>query len=300
MIRAAIVGYGNIGKGVYEAISAAPDFELAGVIKNKREIKIPPDDNGEVPVVGFNDIKKLGKIDVALLCTPSRSVPDTVPLYLEMGINTVDSFDIHDPIWDVKTKLDACAKKNNAVSLLSVGWDPGTDSIIRALYESMAPMGKTFTNFGPGMSMGHTVAVKAIKGVKSALSMTMPKGEGLHRRMVYIDIEDGFDFEKVAEDIKKDPYFIKDETHVMLERNVDRILDLGHASNVIRKGVSGVTHNQHFEYNVVAQNPALTAQVMVSSARAAMKQKPGCYTMIEIPIIDLLYGEKEELIRRLV
>ncbi|HBK68517.1 MAG TPA: diaminopimelate dehydrogenase, partial [Firmicutes bacterium] len=47
-------------------------------------------------------------------------------------------------------------------------------------------------------------------------------------------------------------------------------------------------------------NPALTAQVMVASARAGFKQKPGCYTMIEIPLIDYLYGERDSLIKTLV
>jgi diaminopimelate dehydrogenase len=31
-----------------------------------------------------------------------------------------------------------------------------------------------------------------------------------------------------------------------------------------------------------------------------MKQQPGCYTMIEIPVIDLLQGEREDLIKHLV
>ena len=47
-------------------------------------------------------------------------------------------------------------------------------------------------------------------------------------------------------------------------------------------------------------NPALTAQVLVNMARASMKQKPGCYTMVEIPVIDMLEGDREELIGRLV
>jgi len=47
-------------------------------------------------------------------------------------------------------------------------------------------------------------------------------------------------------------------------------------------------------------NPALTAQVLVCVARASMKQQPGCYTMIEVPVIDLLAGDREELIAHLV
>ena len=177
--------------------------------------------------------------------------------------------------------------------------DTGT-GVVRALLEACAPKGITYTNFGPGMSMGHTVAVKAIDGVKAALSMTIPTGTGIHRRMVYIELKEGYDFDKVADAIKKDAYFVHDETHVMRVQSVDALLDMGHGVNLTRKGVSGKTQNQLFEFNMKINNPALTAQILVSSARASMLQKPGCYTLIEIPMIDLLPGDRTELIRHLV
>jgi diaminopimelate dehydrogenase len=164
----------------------------------------------------------------------------------------------------------------------------------------MVPKGITYTNFGPGMSMGHTVAVKAIEGVKAALSMTIPLGTGVHRRMVYIEVEDGYDFKQVSAAIKADDYFAHDETHVMQVECVDNLLDMGHGVNLVRKGVSGKTQNQLIEFDMKINNPALTAQILVSVARASLKQQPGAYTMIELPIIDMLYGERENLIRRLV
>ncbi|MFQ8601240.1 MAG: diaminopimelate dehydrogenase [Oscillospiraceae bacterium] len=160
--------------------------------------------------------------------------------------------------------------------------------------------GITYTNFGPGMSMGHTVAVKAVEGVKKALSMTIPLGTGIHRRMVYIELEQGYDYADVAARIKSDAYFVNDETHVVAVEDVDQLLDMGHGVNLVRKGVSGSTQNQLFEFNMRINNPALTAQILVSVARASMKQRPGCYTMIELPMIDLLCGEREDLIRHLV
>ena len=192
------------------------------------------------------------------------------------------------------------ARKHGKVSVISAGWDPGSDSIVRALLEACAPKGITYTNFGPGMSMGHTVAVKAIDGVKAALSMTIPVGTGIHRRMVYIELKDGYDFKLVAEAIKADPYFVHDETHVMQVECVDNLKDMGHGVNLTRKGVSGKTQNQLFEFDMKINNPALTGQILVATARASMKQQPGCYTLIEIPVIDMLYGDREELIRHLV
>ncbi len=295
-IRAAIVGYGNIGQYVLDAIIASPDFEVAGIVR--RDPSNVPDELKKYQVV--KSIKELKDVNVAVLCTPTRSVEEYAKECLALGINTVDSYDIHGGIVNLRRELDAVAKANNTVSIISAGWDPGTDSMIRSMFEFMAPKGITYTNFGPGMSMGHTVAVKAIKGVKAALSMTIPLGTSIHRRMVYIEVEEGYNFSDVAAAIKSDDYFAHDETHVMQVENVDNLKDMGHGVNMVRKGVSGATQNQLLDFNMKINNPALTAQVLVASARATMKQAPGAYTMIEVPVIDYIYGDKETLIKKLV
>ena len=296
-IRAAVVGYGNIGKSVVEALQAAPDFEIAGIVR-RSGAENKPDELANYEVV--KDIKELKNVDVAILATPTRKVEEHAKEILAMGINTIDSFDIHTQITSLRRSLDESGKKGNAVAIISAGWDPGSDSVVRTLLEAIAPKGITYTNFGPGRSMGHSVAVRAIEGVKDALSMTIPTGTGIHRRMVYVELEEGADFKKVERTIKADPYFVNDETHVKQVPCVDDSNDVGHGVNLVRKGVSGITHNQMFEFNMRINNPALTAQVMVCCARASMKQQPGCYTMIEVPVIDLLYGNREELIAHLV
>ena len=297
MIKAAIVGYGNIGKFTLEAIEASADMECVGIVRRN------PSKDGYPELQDYkvvSDIKDLGKVDVAILATPSRKVKENAEKYLAMGINTVDSFDIHTDIVDLRRDLAPIAKANGAVSIISAGWDPGSDSIVRTLMESLAPKGISYTNFGPGRSMGHSVAVRAIEGVKDALSVTIPVGTGIHRRMVYVELEKGADFAAVEAAIKSDPYFVHDETHVTQVESVDALNDVGHGVNLVRKGVSGKTHNQLLEFNMKINNPALTAQILVNVARASLKQQPGCYTMIEIPVIDMLPGEKEELIRKLV
>lgn len=296
-IRAAIIGYGNIGQYVLEALQAAPDFEVAGVVRRSLTEEKPLELT-HIPVV--TDIRQLEDVQVAVLCTPTRSVEAYAKEYLAMGINTVDSYDIHGGIVDLRASLDKVAKTNKAVSVISAGWDPGSDSMVRALMEAAVPKGVTYTNFGPGMSMGHTVCVKSKPGVKAALSMTIPMGTSVHRRMVYIELEDGYDFNKVAASIKEDAYFAHDETHIQLVDDVDALIDMGHGVNLTRKGVSGKTQNQLMEFNMKINNPALTAQILVCVARASMKLAPGAYTMIEIPVIDMLYGNKEDLIRKLV
>lgn len=296
-VRAAIVGYGNIGHYSLQALEAAPDFEIAGVVRRNGAADCP-EELAKYPVV--KHISELEAVDVAILSTPTRSVEAYAKEILQLGIHTVDSFDIHTGIVDLRRSLDAVAREHGTVSIISAGWDPGSDSIVRTLLEAIAPKGITYTNFGPGMSMGHTVAVKAIEGVKKALSMTIPTGTGIHRRMVYIELEEGYAYEQVAAAIKADPYFVNDETHVRVVPSVDDVIDMGHGVNLTRKGVSGKTQNQLFEFNMRINNPALTAQVLVCAARATMRQQPGCYTMIEVPVIDLLPGDREEHIRHLV
>lgn len=298
--RIAIIGFGNVGREVLPALKESPDMEVAGVVlRDPKKIDSTKRMVGNVPVV--TDVKGLGKVDVAILSIPSRSVPQVAPEYLKMGINTVDSFDIHgDSIMDLRKNLDLIGKAHNTVAVISSGWDPGSDSIIRALLEVVTPKGLTYTNFGPGMSLGHTVAVKAIEGVEDALSMTIPEGTGLHRRLVYVKIKEGYDFENISQAVKNDPYFIHDETHVYKVDDVKSLIDKGHGVHMERKGVSGTTHNQRIEFIMSICNPAAAGQVMVAAARAGLRQKPGCYSTLEIPLIDFLYGERERLLHRLI
>ena len=296
-IRAAVVGYGNIGRYTIEALRAADDFEIAGVVRrNGAENK--PEELASYQVV--KSIKELKDVDVAILAVPTRSCPEYAKEVISLGINAVDSYDIHTGIVDYRAEMMPLCREHNAVCVISAGWDPGSDSIVRTLMQSLAPRGLSYTNFGPGMSMGHSVCAKGKKGVKDALSMTIPMGESIHRRMVYVELEDGADINEVTKAIKEDPYFLHDETHVIAVSSVDAVKDMGHGVHLVRKGVSGETQNQHFEFNMSINNPALTAQVLVNVARASMRLTPACYTMIEIPVIDMLPGNREELIALLV
>ena len=296
-IRAAVVGYGNIGHYTVQALEAASDFEIAGIVRRNGAENKPA---RLAPYSVVKDISELKDVDVAILATPTRSCEEYAKKILAMGINTVDSFDIHTSILNYRNTLMPICKEHGTVAVIAAGWDPGSDSIVRSLMQSLAPKGLSYTNFGPGMSMGHSVCVRSKEGVKNALSMTIPKGEGLHRRMVYVELEDGASIEEVAKAVKADPYFASDETHVFAVPSVDDVRDMGHGVNLVRKGVSGKTQNQRMEFNMSINNPALTGQVLVNVARASMRQQPACYTMIEIPVIDMLEGEREDLIAHLV
>lgn len=283
--KVAIIGYGNIGRAVEQALQVADDMELVGIYHH-------------------NDDMSAVQADVAVLCTPTREVPAFAEKLLARGICTVDSFDIHTQIVELRRRLMPQAKDHKAVSIIAAGWDPGSDSMVRALLQAIAPKGLTYTNFGPGRSMGHTVAAKAIAGVKDALSMTIPLGSGVHRRMVYVVLEDGADFATVEKNLLADDYFAHDETHVVQVNSIDELNNVAHGVNLVRSGVSGTTHNQRFEFNMEINNPALTGQVLVACARAAHRltaeQRYGTYTMIEIAPVYMLPGDDEMWVGKLV
>lgn len=296
-IRAAVVGYGNIGRYTVESLEAAPDFEIAGVVRRQGDKEKPLE---LAPYEVVDDITKLKEVDVAFLCTPTRSCPDYAERLVALGINTVDSFDIHTSILEYRTRQTENCKKAGRVSVIAAGWDPGSDSVVRVLLEALAPKGLTYTNFGPGMSMGHSVVARSKKGVKNALSMTIPLGEGIHRRMVYVELEDGYTVEQVEAELKADDYFAHDELHVFAVKSVDDVRDMGHGVHLTRKGTSGKTPNQRMSFDMSINNPALTAQILVGVARASFRLAPGCYTLPEIPVIDLLPQSREEVVATLV
>lgn len=285
MIRVAILGYGNIGRAAEQAILAAPDMELAGIYHH------------------YDSLENI-QADVVLVCTPTREVQHFAQQLIQKGVCTVDSFDIHQNIYSLRQSLMSLNKEHHSVSIVAAGWDPGSDSVIRALLLAMAPKGITYTNFGPGRSMGHTVAAKAIEGVKDALSMTIPLGTGVHRRMVYVELEEGANPAEVEAKLLADEYFAHDETLMIVVDSVDALNNVAHGVNLVRDGVSGDTHNQRFSFTMTINNPALAGQVMVSCARAAARlqreERYGAYTMIEIPPIYLLEGTDESIIQTLV
>ena len=153
-IRAAVVGYGNIGKYTIQALEAAPDFEIAGVVRRNGAADKPIE---LTPYEVVKDIKELKDVDVAILATPTRSCEDYAKQIVPLGINTVDSFDIHTQIRGYRERQMELNKQTGTVSVIAAGWDPGSDSIVRTLMQSLAPKGLSYTNFGPGMSMGHSV-----------------------------------------------------------------------------------------------------------------------------------------------
>lgn len=166
-IRVAVVGYGNVGKSALQAVHGAADMELAGVVRRKAQGEFPPELTG-IQVV--DDISKLADVKAALLCVPTRSVPAYAAEILARGIHTVDSYDIHGELADLRQNLDQIAKQAGSVAIISAGWDPGTDSMLRAMLEFMAPQGLTYTKSRPRSRATRTLCTMRPRWCRSRTS----------------------------------------------------------------------------------------------------------------------------------
>jgi len=300
-----IHGFGNVGTKALQALASSPDMRCIGVLRQAASIGKSAYALRGVPE--FSDLNSLldkaGKPEVAILCGPSRKVPEDAAHFLAAGLHTVDSFDMHSEIPALVRKLDAAAKASSRTSVTAAGWDPGTDSMLRALFEAMAPVGATFTNFGRGRSMGHSVAARAVAGVADAVSVTIPMGGGRHSRLVYVLPAPEASRDAIRAAIAADPYFSSDPLEIRFIRSQEElhaVADDSHGVLMERTGASGCSANQQFRFDMRIDNPALTGQVLVAAARAAARMAPGCYTLIDIPPVALLPGERMDHVARLV
>ncbi len=297
-INVAIIGWGNVGRGCKRAISETKDMRLVGVVRRPVSLYKNKEELQDTNVV--SDISELkDRPDVALLCVPSREVPEKIKEYHEQGICTVDSYDEHSEIYGLRQEADITAKVEKCVSIISAGWDPGTDSIVRALMKMVSITGRTTTTFGGeegGRSMGHTVAVKAIPGVLDAVSLTLANGRGQHKRRVYVVADKKVNTSQLEKQIKNDPYFVNDPTEVIFVKDINKYNTLHHEGEVERTAQEVAQ-----KYQVSGVNPEFTANVMVAAARGAINLKNreawGAYTLLELPLIDFLPGTtlKEKL-----
>ena len=308
MINIAIVGYGNVARGVGKAIENNPDMKLAAVFSRRPEVVIK--DMSGIPVLKIDKgaLKPSVPIDVAILCSGSKEdVPVQGPLFARW-YSTVDSFDTHADIPKHFQKMDAIAKEKGNVSIISGGWDPGIFSLERVLGDAFLPDSKGYTFWGPGVSQGHSDAARTIKSVIDARSYTHPIESAMkqvrdgktpeftsrqkHKRVVYVVAEDGADKDKIRKAITGMPNYFSDyDTEVNFigrEQMTKEHSAYPHGGFVMTSGVTGEKNKQIIEYRCqLASNPEFTGSVLVACARAAFQLKSaghkGAYTMLDIP-----------------
>ena len=310
IIRVAIAGYGNLGRGAQAAIKQSPDMQLVCVFSRRDPASVTLIDDS-VPVYAMDDIAQYkDDIDVLILCGGSKSdLPEQGPALAGL-FNIVDSFDTHAKIPEYFAALDTPAKKAKKVAMLSVGWDPGLFSINRLYGEAILPVGETYTFWGKGLSQGHSDAVRRVDGVKSGVQYTIPSEPAMarvrngeqptlstrekHTRECYIVLAEGADADTVRNTIVTMPDYFADydtKVHFIDQSTFEREHQkMPHGGFVIRSGVSGMDdkqNNQVLEFSLkLGSNPEFTSSVLVAYARAAYKMnlagETGAKTVLDV------------------
>ncbi len=309
-IRIGLCGYGNLGRGVEAAIRQNPDMTLAAVFTRRAPEALKIKTEG-VPVYSVADVAKhVDEIDVMILCGGSATdLPTQTPAMAKL-FNVVDSFDTHARIPEHFEVVDASARENGKVAIISVGWDPGMFSLNRLYASCVLPEGKDYTFWGKGVSQGHSDAIRRIAGVKDAKQYTIPVEAALdavrsgscpelttrqkHVRECFVVAEDGADLARIENEIKTMPNYFADydtTVHFITQEELNRDHSgIPHGGFVIRTGKTGINqeHNHVIEYSLkLDSNPEFTASVIVAYARAAarlaQKGVSGCHTVFDIP-----------------
>ena len=322
MIKIGIYGYGNLGRGVEAAIKQNPDMTLVAVFTRRDPASLKIQTEG-VPVLHVDDAPSMvGKIDVMVLCGGSATdLPTQTPAIASL-FNCVDSFDTHAKIPQHFANVDAAAKASGRVAMISVGWDPGLFSLMRAYTGAVLPSGKDYTFWGKGVSQGHSDAIRRIEGVIDARQYTVPVDEALsavrsgnapdlttrqkHTRECFVVAADGADKARIENEIKTMPnYFADYDTTVnfiSLEELRRDHSGIPHGGFVIRSGKTGFTEqsNNIIEFSLkLDSNPEFTSSVIVAYARAIYRLSSegasGAKTVLDIPPAYLSPLSNEEL-----
>lgn len=320
MIRLGILGYGNLGKGVENAIKFNKDMELCAIFtrRNPNDVKI----NSNTPVVSVNDIEQWkDKIDVLIICGGSATdLPVQTPKYAKM-FNVIDSFDTHARIPEHFANVDKVAKESGKIAIISLGWDPGMFSLNRLFGNILLPNGKDYTFWGKGVSQGHSDAIRRIKGVKNAKQYTIPVEEALasvrngenpelttrqkHTRECFVVLEEGADAKQVEHEIVTMPNYFSDydtTVHFISEEElIKNHSGIPHGGFVVRSGETSEGTKHVIEYSLkLDSNPEFTSSVLVAYARASYKLnkegQSGCRTIFDIAPSYLTNKTNEELI----
>ena len=326
-VRIGIYGYGNLGRGIENAVKQNGDMTLVAVFTRRSPdtLKINTED---VAVCHVSDVDKyVGKIDVMILCGGSATdLPEQTP-DLAKKFCVVDSFDTHAKIPEHFARVDESARLGGNVAAISVGWDPGMFSLNRLYGEAVLPDGKDYTFWGKGVSQGHSDAIRRIEGVLDAKQYTIPVDEALeavrsgarpelstrqkHTRECFVVAADGADRARIEKEIKEMPnYFADYDTTVHFISTEELKRDhsgIPHGGFVIRTGKTGASgeHNHVMEYSLkLDSNPEFTASVIVAYARAVARLyregAVGCKTVLDIPPAYLSPKSHGELISTLL
>ena len=309
-IRIGILGYGNLGRGLENAIAQNADMELVGIFTRRAPQTVKPVGK-DTNVYSIDEVMQFkDKIDVMMLCGGSATdLPEQGPKYSAI-FNCIDSFDTHAKIPEYFESVDKVCKEAKTASIISVGWDPGLFSLQRVLFESVLADGKTYTFWGKGVSQGHSDAIRRLDGVKNAKQYTIPIEAAMegarsgknpefetrekHLRECFVVAESDADIARIEKEIKTMPNYFADydtTVHFISEEEFNKNhAGIPHGGFVIRSGKTGkdLDSNHVCEFSLkLDSNPEFTSSVLLCYARAAYRfaqdKNYGAKTVFDVP-----------------
>lgn len=308
-IRIGVVGYGNLGRGVEYALESAADMALCGVFTRRDPKSL--DVRTQVPVYSMEQAANMrDSFDVMILCGGSANDLPEQTVQFARDFNVVDSFDTHAKIPEHFAAVDKASSAGKKIAIISAGWDPGMFSLNRLYGQAILPNGSDYTFWGPGVSQGHSDAIRRIPGVLDARQYTIPVEAALervrsgeqpalstrekHTRECYVVAAEGADLAAIENAIKTMPNYFADydtTVHFISQEELDRDhAGIPHGGVVFRTGTTGENgkHKHVIEYRLkLDSNPEFTTGVLAACARAAYRMHQagmyGCKTLFDVP-----------------
>lgn len=286
-IGTAIIGYGKVGKACGELLLSSHDLALSGIIRRAESLgRTLPEAFHGIPVVAR--LGELREVKCALLCVPSDMTEGMAHDILQMGIPVVECAMLHGQAFRAhKEAIHRAAIRHKVPAIVGAGWDPGAVSLFRSLFAMLTPNGHTQTYHRSGKNLHHTITVGSVAGVKNALCAERRTPEGTLQRYIYVEMEQGADEDRVIEAIRADPLFLQEEILVFPVDTVAALEEQGQGLTLERRGRVGTIGHQHLLLEARIDVAALTAEVMVSAARALPTLQAGAYSLHDIPLANL-------------
>lgn len=293
-LRLAVIGFGHLGRSCAQAIQRDEQLILAGIVRRpERCSEALPQPFKEVPVA--DHISGLPRVDAALLCLPSEMVVGAAHDLLQQGVPVIECATFHgEEFIEHKNAIDRVAVRHKTPAIVGAGWDPGALSLFRNLFALFCPHGHTEITRRPGINLHHSSIAGAIPGVKGAMATEHRSANGVQQNYLYIELEEGADAKQVEQAIRKDPLFVGEETLVFPVDSMAELEEEGHGVLMERRGTAGTAEHQLFLLEARFSEYALSAQVMVTAARAMTHRGKRAYSLFDLPL-GALWGDFREL-----
>ena len=273
-LRVAIIGFGRLGRACATALQDNHDLELVGVVR-----RVPvalPAPFQQVPVAGH--VRELRNPEVALVCVPADTVLGVAREILQQRLPVVECAMLAGGVLAAHHRaLGEAAHNHRVVALVGAGWDPGALPLLRRLFETLIPRGRSETGMHPGVNLHHTAAVEQLAGVAAALACERRAADGRPQHYVYVQLRNGASIGEVERALAADPLYAGEETFVFPVADLAAVEAAGSGMVLERLGTGTQGAHQSLLLEARFDVAAFAARVMLDAARRVPQLEHGAH-----------------------